>query len=253
MIGCRCDVCRSTDTRNQRTRASILVCARGKNILVDTSTDLRLQAISRGIDTIDAVLYTHAHADHVHGIDELRSFSHQQDKEIPCYGRQDILEQIQKNFGYIFDGQTDGWKPRLCLIPVEKKFDISGFQVVPIEIFHGGSRIIYGYRFGNLAYLTDCSGIPDASRSMLEGLEVLILDATRYQPHPNHLNYTQAIALASQIAAKRTILTHLSHAYDHETVTHSLPDRVELAYDGMIIELPMLDERQGCGTKNKGP
>ncbi|MBI5197141.1 MAG: MBL fold metallo-hydrolase, partial [Nitrospirae bacterium] len=149
MIGCRCGVCLSQNPKNKRTRSSILVQARGKNLLVDTSTDLRQQAITYGIDRIDAVLYTHAHADHVHGIDELRSFNHIQEGEIPCYGKPDILEKIRTHFNYIFDGQSEGWKPKLRLYPVGKEFEASGIPVLPVNIHHGAGRTIYGYRFGN--------------------------------------------------------------------------------------------------------
>ncbi|MBI4715685.1 MAG: MBL fold metallo-hydrolase [Nitrospirae bacterium] len=235
MIGCRCEVCLSADPKNRRTRSSILVQASGKNLLVDTSTDLRQQALAYAIDRVDAVLYTHAHADHVHGIDELRSFNHIQGGEIPCYGSPEVLERVRRNFNYIFNGTSEGWKPRLALHAVEKEFEVFGIPVIPIPIFHGGDRIIYGYRFGSAAYLTDCSGIPEESVSLLLGLDVLILDATRYQPHPNHLSFDQALEAAGNLRPRRTILTHLSHVYDHERVNRDLPEGIELAYDGMEI------------------
>ena len=236
MIGCRCNVCLSTDPRNRRSRSSILVQADGKNILIDTSTDLRQQAISQGMDRLDAVLYTHAHADHVHGIDELRSFSPKDGGSIPCYGSPSILETIRSNFSYIFNGGQNGWIPKLALHAVEKRFEVSGIPVTPVTIFHGDHRTIYGYRFQGFAYLTDCSGIPDPSVELLQGLDVLMIDATRYQPHPNHFSFSQAIETAQRLKPGRTILTHLSHVYDHDQVQSELPEGFELAYDGMIID-----------------
>lgn len=248
MIGCDCRVCRSPDPRNHRTRASLWIHVLGIHLLVDTSTDLRIQALREGLRRIDAVLYTHAHADHVHGIDELRSYNHlAEGKAIPCYGAPRILDQIRRRFAYIFDGTSTmpvQWRPRLELCPVEGPFRIGPVLVTPIPIFHGPGRMIYGYRIGGLAYLTDCSGIPPESYSLLKDLDVLILDATRYRAHPTHLNLQEALDLAGKLQARQTILTHLSHDYDHAQVETTLPEGVCLAYDGMRWEMPDPVERE---------
>lgn len=238
VIGCHCEVCSSTDPRDKRTRSSVLIRTSDKNILIDTSTDLRTQSLANKIDRIDAVLFTHPHADHIHGIDDLRAFNLAQGgAAIPCYGEENTIERIKVMFDYIFreDGK-DGWKPNLKTTVIDSPFTIFGIEIIPIRIFHGTASI-FGYRIGSVAYITDCSSIPEESFKLLEGTEVLILGALRYKPHPTHFSIQQAIDTSNIIKPKRTILTHLSHSLAYNRDNGLLPPNVELAYDGLTIEL----------------
>lgn len=237
VIGCKCNTCRSENPRNKRTRASILVTGNDRNILIDTSTDLRFQALRFNVDRIDAVFFTHAHADHIHGIDELRSFNLIQGGAIPCFGSGETLDAIRNKFNYIFDGsERNGWVPSLQINIIEDAFDLYDIRVVPIKIFHGDSMIL-GYRMDDVAYLTDCNGIPDDSMNSLRDTALLILDATRYQPHAKHYGLSEAIKVIEELTPKRAVLTHLSHSFDHDRVNSDLPPGIELAYDGMEVEV----------------
>ncbi|MFQ5330271.1 MAG: MBL fold metallo-hydrolase [Thermodesulfobacteriota bacterium] len=238
VIGCRCDICRSPDPRNKRTRSSILINTKGKNILIDTSTDLRYQALANDIRRIDAVLFTHPHADHVHGIDELRTFNMIQGEEsIPCYGNTATIERIQTIFGYIFaENHGGGWRPNLTLSIIDAPLQIGDIKITPIEIAHGNATIL-GFRIDNIAYLTDCSGIPEPSLVKLAGIDFLIVGALRHKPHPSHFTVQEALDAAKMIAPGRTILTHLSHGLDYVKDSASLPANVELGYDGMEVEV----------------
>jgi phosphoribosyl 1,2-cyclic phosphate phosphodiesterase len=237
VIGCHCAVCTSKDPRNRRTRSSALVKTGGKNILIDTSTDLRSQSLANGVEKIDAVLFTHPHADHIHGIDDLRAFNLIQGGAIPCYGSLHTIERIKVMFDYIFrDDSYDGWKPNLTATAVDSPFDLGGVNVVPINIQHGPADI-FGYRIGSFAYLTDCSSIPDESAALLAGLDVLVLGALRHKPHPTHFTVEQAIEASRIINPKRTILTHLGHSLDYHKDNPLLPDGIELAYDGLDLDI----------------
>lgn len=236
ILGCGCSVCTSKNPKNKRTRCSLFIETGGKNLLIDTSTDLRFQAMRHGITKIDAVLYTHSHADHTHGIDELRVFNFVNKMEIPCYGNRQTLKNIEKNFKYIFDGTNSaGGKPKLLLNTVSQEFNIYGVTVTPVDIYHDNWTIL-GYRIGNLAYLTDCSGIPDESWDKLRNLDVLILSALRYRPHNAHFNVEQAVRTAERIKPGLTIFTHMGHELDYDTLLKELPDSMVPAYDGMEIE-----------------
>lgn len=237
VIGCKCNTCLSDNPKNKRTRASILVSNNKKNILIDTSTDLRYQALTFRIERVDAVFFTHAHADHIHGMDELRSFNHLQDEPIPCYGSRETMEAIKTKFNYIFDDTgKNNWTPKLIINVVNGLFDLCSLRILPISIFHGDNTIL-GYRMNDVAYLTDCSGIPDYSIDSLRGMALLILDATRYQPHSKHYGLSQAIEAIEELKPERAILTHLSHAFDHDKVNKELPAGIELSYDGMKLEV----------------
>ena len=236
-IGCRCPVCTSSNPKNARSRASVFIRRDGAGVLIDTSTDLRLQALAHGVDRIDAVLYTHAHADHVHGIDELRSFNYLQQAPIPCYGNRATIAQLKARFGYVFgNGTGSGYKPQLIPHELDAPREISGMLVEPIEILHGEERI-FGYRIGSMAYITDCSAIPDASRRRLSGLDLLIVSAIRYDAHPTHFTLAQALAAIEDVQPRKAVLTHLSHVFDYDTVNGQLPSGIELAYDGMVLSV----------------
>ena len=241
VIGCSCSACSSTHPRNKRTRSSIAIEINSKTILIDTSTDLRSQALMSGIARVDAVLYTHYHADHVHGIDDLRSYNRIQNEEtIPCYGDRDTIDRIHNAFSYIFavkgSRNEGGWKPNLETKVIEAPFSLFGTEIIPVSIEHG-ARSILGFRIENFAYLTDCSAIPKESMELLRGTEVVVIGALRQRPHPSHFSIGQALEAAREIGAKRTILTHLGHAVDYEEINPTLPDGAELAFDTMLLEL----------------
>lgn len=238
MIGCDCPVCTSPDPRNRRLRTSLLLETAAGAALVDTSPDLRQQALRAGIGRLDAVLYTHHHADHVNGIDELRAFNFRQGGSIPCYGPAPTLAALRRGFAYIFDAEPaeGGGKPQLELVPVRDPFEAAGLPVVPVPVWHG-SLEVFGYRIGGLGYVTDCKRIPDQSLRLLEGVELLVLDALRYRPHPTHLSIGEAMAVAERIGPRRTVLTHLTHEVDHAAPEVALPDGVELGYDGLVLDV----------------
>ncbi len=235
---CNCSVCRSGNIKNKRLRSSILVRNKGNHILIDTSTDLRQQCLTNNITHINQVLYTHHHADHVHGIDELRSFNHFNKVVIPCYGNKETIHEIKNNFNYIFDETTQvgGGLPKLTLNIIDNKsFNLGGVSITPLDIIHGKLTIL-GYRFNKCAYITDCCEIPRESKNQLHNLDTLILNALGFDPHPTHFSLSQALTTVEELKPKRTILTHINHKFDHSKVSLELPMGVELAYDGMTVE-----------------
>lgn len=242
LIGCACEVCRSQDPRDRRLRPSIRVEWPGASVLVDTSTDLRAQALAHGIARVDAVLYTHAHADHVLGLDELRTFNWRQRAAVPVYGSPETLRDLSRSFWYVFeDVQVGGGKPAVLRRPVTGPFEVVGRRVVPVPVMHGQLPIL-GYRIGDFAYLTDASVIPGPSYPLLRGLDTLVLAAPRERPHPTHMHLARAIEEARLIAPRRTLLTHIAHDLSHAGASARLPAGVELAYDGLVLELEDRDE-----------
>lgn len=236
VIGCTCPVCTSTNPRNQRWRPGLKLEMDGRVVLVDTPTDLRSQALRFGLPRIDAVIFTHAHADHVFGLDDIRIFNFRQRSAIPCYGSAATLQALRRIFAYAFeDGQEGGGKPRLELIDVVGSFDLFGQRVVPIPVWHGTLEVL-GYRFGSFAYVTDCNVIPESSFELLAGVDTLILDALRYRPHSTHFSVPEAVDAAARIGASRTILTHLAHEIDHDAPAVPLPPGVEFGYDGLVFD-----------------
>jgi phosphoribosyl 1,2-cyclic phosphate phosphodiesterase len=240
MLGCNCPVCTSTNPKNNRTRPSLLVTYEDKNILIDASTDLRQQALRHKLMNIDAVLCTHVHADHVFGLDDLRPYNEKHKKELPFYATKRDCEELKDIFHHVFEPplQIGGGLPRIKLIEIDPKrpFELFGLRILPIEIYHGILPIL-GYRIGGMAYLTDCSRIPEESFENLKELDVLILDALRVKEHPTHFNIEQAVAAAQRIAARRTFFTHIAHDLDHGTTNKMLPKGMELAYDGLEVSL----------------
>ena len=235
---CTCAVCRSTDPKDARLRPSVLLRWEGATILVDTSTDLRQQVLRMGLMDLDAVFYTHAHADHTFGLDDLRMFNWRRGGAIPVYGSAITLQAIRRTFWYVFeDVEAGGGKPLLDLHEVDGAFPLHGRTVIPVPLQHGRLPIL-GYRIGGFAYLTDVSAIPDASYELLRGLDVLVLSALRHRPHPTHLHLERALQEAARIGAARTFFTHIAHELSHAAVAAELPRGVELAYDGLSLETP---------------
>ncbi len=237
MISCECAVCASTDPHDKRSRPSIVVQVEAGTILVDTAPELRLQAVAHGVKHVDAVLFTHTHADHAHGIDDLRAYNIRQGGPLSLYGSLASMEDIRARFGYIFQSNPfGGGIPMLDLHPVEGPFEVVGQTVVPVTVLHGYLPV-YGYRFGRFAYVTDCSLIPDESMALLQDLDVLILDALRHREHPTHFNIPQALDIIAQLGPRQAYLTHLTHDIMHSRDGRDLPKGVELAYDGLTFEV----------------
>jgi len=240
-IGCRCRTCTSTDPKDRRTRSAALLEAHGRRLLIDTPPELRLQLVQHGIDDLDAVLFTHAHADHVHGIDDLRPISMRRKTGLPAFGPPAALAELARRFDYIFDAAVQpppGTSiPRLAPVPIPAgdPVDIAGVAVLPLVLPHGDT-VVYGYRIGAIAYLTDAKTVPDAVRARLAGLEVLVLNALLPRPHPLHLSIPEAIATARAIGARRTIFTHLTHESTHAELLATLPAGIEPGFDGMTVE-----------------
>lgn len=239
VIGCRCDVCLSPDPRDKRWRPSILVrLDSGLRLLIDTSADFRSQALAFDVTRIDAVLYTHSHADHILGLDETRRYNYLQGEAIPLYGDARTLNDIRRVFDYAFQREDAayGFIPRLSPFVIGGPFAIGGEDIVPVPILHG-TRPILGYRIGRFAYLTDCSRIPDESWPLLEGLDLLVISALRHRPHPTHFSLEDAVAAARRIGATRTLFTHMCHDLGHAVTCASLPPDLQLAYDGQVADV----------------
>ncbi len=238
VVGCYCQTCLSINPKNKRTRCSSLIkFESGEHILIDTSPDLRFQSLRESITRIDAVLYTHTHADHLHGIDDLRAFCQLHKIQIPIFGKKEALDHIALKFGYALSEPKGFWEmPVLKAIPVQDPFQLFNENVIPIPVLHGRSEI-YGYRIGNFAYLTDVSQIPDNSLKLLDGLEILFLDCLRLKEHPTHINLEQSLELANQINAKKTYLIHMTHDLEYESLKKELPDHIDVGYDGLKITI----------------
>jgi len=237
MIGCDCAVCTSTDPYDKRTRTSVLVQANQRSFLIDTPPELRIQCLACGISRVDAVLYTHYHADHVAGLDDLRRFNCLQNSVLTCYGNRATIDVLKMMFPYAFDDMPEypSEKPQLKLSCVTGTFELFGVPIIPIPLMHGNLPVL-GFRLGSFAYCTDCSVIPPQSMELLEDLEVLILDGLRRRPHPTHFNIQQAVEVARAIGARQTYFTHIAHELAHQATNAELPEGMALAYDGQVIE-----------------
>ncbi len=237
VLACACTVCRSVDPRDRRLRPSALLEWEGASVLIDTSADLREQGLRIGLTRLDAVLLTHAHADHVFGLDEIRQFNWRQGGPVPVFGSPESIAALKRTFWYVFDDvEAGGGKPSITTHEVGGPFPLLGRTVVPVPLLHGTLPIL-GFRIGAFAYLTDASRIPDASRDLLERLDVLVLNALRPRPHPTHFSLEEAIAEAGRIGARRTLFTHMGHEMQHEAISRSLPAGIELAWDGLVLEV----------------
>ena len=240
MIGCDCAVCRSTNPRNQRYRCSVLVTTPQGNILVDTPPELRLQLVRERIKTIHAVLYTHFHADHIFGLDDLRPIPWTLGGPVPLYCTSEVERKIRQSFSYAFVAEAEnlprGFIPKLTFKPIsDEPFELLGEKVIPIPLIHAHFNV-YGFRFGDVAYCTDTNKIPPESWRLLEGLRVLVLDALRYKPHVAHFSLDEALDVIGRLQPEKAYLTHMSHDLEHEETNRKLPKGVELAYDGLSFE-----------------
>jgi phosphoribosyl 1,2-cyclic phosphate phosphodiesterase len=239
MIGCACAVCASTDPRDKRLRPSIYVAVPGHaSILVDTTPDFRQQALTYGVTRIDAILFTHSHADHILGLDDIRRFNFMQGGAVPCYASADTWSEIRRTFYYAFDGvqRLGGGVPRLEPHEIDGPMVIGGVRVVPVPLWHGDAPIL-GFRFGNFAYLTDCNRLADEAWSLIEGVDTLVLDALRDKPHTTHFTVAEAVDVVARVRPARALLTHMSHDLSHAATNARLPSPVELAYDGLVLDV----------------
>jgi phosphoribosyl 1,2-cyclic phosphate phosphodiesterase len=239
MIGCECAVCRSTDPRDVRLRPSIYIDVPGRAaILVDTSPDLRQQALAHRLSRLDAIIFTHSHADHVLGLDEVRRFNAIMGRPIPCYATRETWDVLRRTFYYVFDGlvRKGGGVPELEPREITGPFSIGSVQIVPVLVWHGDMPVL-GFRFGSFAYLTDCNRIDDASWPLLEGLDTLVIDALRDRPHGTHFNVKEALDVVARLKPRRALTTHMTHDLGHAATSGRLPAGVELAYDGLVLDV----------------
>lgn len=240
MVGCDCDVCQSTDPRNHRYRCSVLIRLPQGNILIDTPPELRLQLLREKVKLVHAVLFTHYHADHLFGLDDVRPFPRLLGGPVPLYCNAETERKIRDAFSYAFHPMAEqlpaGWVPKLVFQRIdEDPFTVLGQRVVPIALVHSHFNVL-GFRIDDVAYCTDVSQIPKESWPRLEGLRVLVLDALRHKPHPGHFSIEQALEVVDRLKPERTYFTHMTHELDHETTNRSLPPNVRLAYDGLSFE-----------------
>lgn len=234
-IGCDCKVCTSDDPRDNRLRPSILVSYEGRNVVIDTTPDFRTQALRAGLRHLDAVIFTHSHADHMMGLDDVRPFNFRQKGQIPIFAAPSTMSAVLRCFPYIFDGaKKESNVPQLEARTIDGPFELFGVEFLPIPVLHG-SQPILGFRFGGAAYLTDHSAIPESSMELLQGLDVLFLDALRYKPHPTHSTVDQSIKTVEKLAPQRAFFTHICHDLGHDRAESLLPPGVRLAYDGLEL------------------
>lgn len=237
MIGCECAVCRSDDPRDNRLRPSIYVTGdQGTRVLIDTTPDLRQQCLRERITRVDAVVYTHAHADHTLGFDELRRFNHLTKRPVPVYGDEATLQALQRTFSYAFEkgAAAGGGVPDVSLTVIDGPFVVGELALQPLTVYHGSNPVL-GFRIGRFAYLTDCNAVPDDTIQQLGDLDVLVLDALRHRSHPTHYSLSEATAVAQRIGARSTLFTHMCHDLGHAATCAALPDGLSLAYDGLRI------------------
>jgi phosphoribosyl 1,2-cyclic phosphate phosphodiesterase len=237
MVGCHCEVCTSTNPRNQRYRCSVLIGTPEGNILIDTPPELRLQLLREKIDLVHAVLFTHYHADHLFGLDDVRPMCKYLGGPMPLYCTDEVQAKIRLAYAYAFSKESDhlpaGYIPRLSFRPIsEQPFEVLGQRVVPIPLIHAQFDVL-GFRIGDVAYCTDVNRIPERSWPLLHGLRVLVLDALRQKPHPGHLSVNEAVEIIARLKPEQAYLTHMGHDLEHEATNRSLPPGVELAYDGL--------------------
>jgi phosphoribosyl 1,2-cyclic phosphate phosphodiesterase len=236
-LGCRCAVCKSSDPHDQRTRPSVLLAYGGRNVVIDTTPDFRFQAMRAGIDHLNAVVYTHGHADHILGLDDIRPFNLKQRGAVPIYAAAETIGILRRQFTYIFEEPKPGATvPLIDVHTIDGPFDLFGARFVPIPAMHGTEPVL-GFRVGKIAYLTDFSQVPESSKALLRGLDDFILDALRYVPHPTHSSVDQSLALVAELRPKRAWFTHICHDLGDAETNARLPEHVRLSHDGLKIEV----------------
>lgn len=244
MVGCKCRVCTSSDPHDKRTRCSVVVSYEGAKVLIDVTPELRLQCVADGVDWIDSVVMTHAHADHVMGMDDLRRFNSIKNGPLDVWMDQRTWVGVERCFGYCFNTNPDPrvFRPQLVHRPITGDFDIAGRRWTPIPLIHGDAPIL-GFRVGDVAYCTDASGIPDESWPLLEGLDLLVIDALQPKKHPTHFTIGEALEVVDRVKPRQTFFTHMSHQVMHREIDPTLPTGVRLAYDGLRVRNRAADER----------
>ncbi len=235
-IGCSCPVCTSEDPKNKRLRCALHLKHEDYSLLVDTGPDLRTQALRYQIDHIDCVFFTHGHADHLHGLDDVRCYCFDRDGPLPCYANQRTIERIEHVFDYAFDQNAPSTTPQIVLHPIEGPFSVCGLEIEPLTVYHGRAPVLPS-RIGDFAYVTDTNHIPDEAMQRLHDLDILVLDGLRHKAHPTHFNIEQALAIVEKLQPAQTYLTHMAHDLDHHQTNTELPQDVELAYDGLVLEV----------------
>ncbi|MEO8726408.1 MAG: MBL fold metallo-hydrolase [Acidobacteriaceae bacterium] len=235
-IGCDCAVCTSTDPHDRRTRPSIMLEYNDAVVLIDTGPDFREQALREKIKRVDAVLYTHGHADHILGLDDLRPLSFKHGNGLPLYASESAAQTIEQVFKYAFDSEsTYATRPRVRIEPLHSELDLFGVRFITVPLLHGDHEVA-GFRFGEAAYLTDFSSIPENSMALLHDLDILFLDALRRKPHPTHSNLDNSLRLVEELKPRRAFFTHMSHDLKHEETNAALPPDVRLSHDGLKLE-----------------
>ncbi len=235
-VGCTCTVCASQDSKNKRLRCALHIQHSGHSILVDTGPDLRTQALTYGVNRVDAVLFTHGHADHLYGLDDVRCYCFDRDEPLPCYADERTMDRIHHVFDYAFDAHAPSATPQIELREIEGDFELFDLLVEPIYVYHGRLPVL-AFRIGSFAYVTDTNRIPDESMDRLQDLDILVLDALRHKAHPTHFNLAQALDIVERLKPRKAYLTHIAHDLEHHATNASLPAGVELAYDGLVLEV----------------
>jgi len=238
VIGCECPICTSLDFRDKRLRTSIFISCEGKEIVVDTGPDFRAQMLREKIKKLDAVLFTHEHKDHTAGLDDVRSFNFLQKKDIPLYARRAVLENLKKEYSYIFNNNTYPGIPKVKLHEIDnREFSIDDLKIMPIDVTHY-KLPVFGFRIGAFSYITDANYISDTELDKLRGSEVLVINALQHEPHISHFTLAEALKIIDNIQPKKAFITHISHKLGlHEEVEKMLPENVSIAYDGLKIEI----------------